>query len=343
VTEKVDSVEAYRKELDKLNHKISMAIGKITNRNHRMRQFLSKQQTKTSGKLLSVPVLSPLSEHEDEIFFHPEDSLGDDDIEYLFGSQRDEELGETKVEDPNHADTVLTPEEMGEIYRKDSPPHPFLQLVGISKMRDEECPDTQPNTESFPGNSGSADSGDVVTENGGATGGNSVGDLGMGDGSGSVAQLSVESLEQGGLSVANDSTNSSLHKSFASLKSPGKSVRVLSDRVMHGASTGVTTGMKRVSGGVKHVKKATNVGMHAAAKVADKGFSTAKKAAEKGVSKLHHAPELAYKLKESAAFIAPALAGKEDGGPRNAGFVVFSGLFPCQAARQMLQHQKGEK
>ena len=111
-------------------------------------------------------------------------------------------------------------------------------------------------------------------------------------------------------------------------------------------SRNVTNGAKKVTelslGGVKHVKKVAEVGAQHALKAADLGFSGAKKAAEIGVSTLQYAPDLASTLKETAAFIAPGLAGKEEGAPKTAGFVVFRSLFACQAARQMLQHATGE-
>ncbi|KAL3916881.1 MAG: hypothetical protein SGILL_004973, partial [Bacillariaceae sp.] len=44
VSQTVDSVQAYQKELDELNKSISLEIGKVKNSNHRLRRHLTKQQ-----------------------------------------------------------------------------------------------------------------------------------------------------------------------------------------------------------------------------------------------------------------------------------------------------------
>ena len=59
--------------------------------------------------------------------------------------------------------------------------------------------------------------------------------------------------------------------------------------------------------------------------------------------KIQQAPELASKLTDTAAAIAPILRRKEDGAPRNAGFVVFRDLYTTHAARQMLHHPSGKR
>lgn len=352
LTEKVDSVPAYRKELDKLNHKISLAIGNISNRNHRMRQFMSKQPGSGSGKILSVPTLSPIGEQEQEIFFHPEESLGDESIDYLFGdhlkTEDDEEVPLAELGPTGGSERVVgkNPERTGYLHRKDTPPHPFLQLVGMPEFCDDGT-NTQPNSESNQPMSTTSIETHVVAQ---------LLDIEAGDNhveqhiGGKLEETSEQwqnadfghDSSTSGIVVPSGSSSRHGNLSETSFGHAATGIRNLSSKVKHSATIGVVGGVKKVSGSVNQVKRATGKGVQTAVKAADLGISSAKKAAEMGVHQLQRAPELASKLKETAAFIAPVLAGKEDGAPRNAGFVVFRNLFTCQAARQMLQHAAGE-
>jgi hypothetical protein len=104
----------------------------------------------------------------------------------------------------------------------------------------------------------------------------------------------------------------------------------------------VSDGVKKVRDlGVHGVKRAADLGVNSAKKAADLGVNSAKKAAEFGVQKIQRAPELATKIAGSAAAIAPGLRSKQDGAPREAGFVVFRDLYTTHAARQMLQYPSG--
>jgi hypothetical protein len=56
VTENVESVQAYRQELDSLNKAISLEIGMVRNSNHRLRRHLTKQESSSDvlrGRLLT--------------------------------------------------------------------------------------------------------------------------------------------------------------------------------------------------------------------------------------------------------------------------------------------------
>jgi hypothetical protein len=346
VTEKVDSVAAYREELDKMNNKISLAVGRITNRNHRMRQFMNKQPASTSGRILSVPALSPIGEQDQEVRFNPEESLGGESIEYLFGDHGETDQEQVSVESESQADSEMgdtEPETKGYLHRKDTPAHPFLQLVGMSEFCDDGTT-TQPISESIQTNRATsmetrdgAQLQDIETGNRSETkrdGGHRVQE-------GTERWQNADSVNNSsGSKIYVPPAGSNTWIAGPSRSSSGqRSMSKFSQRMKHSASAGVVGGVRKVSGRVKQVKMATGKGVQSAVKAADMGIS---KAAEIGALHLQRAPKLASKLKESAAFIAPVLAGKDDGAPRNAGFVVFRTLFTCQAARQMLQHSSGK-
>lgn len=356
VTEKVDSVAAYRVELDKLNHKISLAIGKLSNRNHRMRQFLSKEHTLKSRRALNIPVLSPLSEQEGQVFFSPEESLRDESIEYLFSDQQgDDEMAPGEVggvKSLSHTEDLS--ESSGEKGRfvasqvegRKSPTHPFLQLLGMdfNLNHNRNSANKDLSQQSQPENAAEVEheaiqvDPDIDLQ--------SDPELGTIAANLDVPQDSFSRRSEQSLIMQNETLEDKPRNSSRSRKFTAHSVKNISDRVLHSASTGVVGSVnqvKKVTGAsVQRAAKAADFGLHSAKKAADFGLHSAKKAAEMGVSKLQQAPDLAMKVKKSAAFIAPALV-QEDGEPRNAGFVVFRDLFTCQAARQMLQHAVASK
>ena len=129
-------------------------------------------------------------------------------------------------------------------------------------------------------------------------------------------------------------------KSLASNDSKGNSRKAKAIAIgVHGA--------KKAAGSVNTVvKKSTKVARDAlkgADLVVSKGMSKAKRAAELGVQNLQRAPELAMKVAGTAAAIAPMLRIKDEGAPREAGFVVFRDLYSTHAARQMIQYHKGKQ
>ena len=65
VSQSVESVGAYRRELDELNKKISVEIGKVRNSNHRLRRHLTKQ--KSDADVLRGRLLTPAPEETQAI------------------------------------------------------------------------------------------------------------------------------------------------------------------------------------------------------------------------------------------------------------------------------------
>lgn len=339
VTEKVDSVAAYKMELNKLNHKISIAIGSIMNKNDRMRQFMSRQPASSSGKVLSVPDLSPISEQEEIVFLKPEKLLDQEEHAYTTRDGNEVDGSDDKDQQELQTPPISTQPRLN---RDDTPPHAFLQLIGMQDFYDDGAASHQLSDADSPNIFTSLETALMNKSNDLEQGPDSATGMTV---SSSTSQLDSRQCSDVGQIVM--SSDQSLKSNKYTGRSAEMSKRTISDKVIHTAAYNVSSGVKKMTdlslGGVKQVKKATEVGVYHAAKAADLGLAGAKKAAEIGASTFQYAPELAAKLKESAAFIAPALAGQEDGAPKSAGFVVFRSIFTCQAARQMLQHPAGEK
>jgi len=348
VTEKVESVAAYYDELAKLNHKISIAIGRVTNRNDRMRQFMSRQPATSSEKLARLAALSPIGENDETAFFKPEASLASDSMEQESNNEEGEMQDQPDSEMIESAANDYSTEDV-------SPPHPFLQLMGMANLGGGAAvtqlqPLRTSETDNIPdaSNHSSTQSEQQPPSL----------DIEMGSETNSETEFVVSGDVINETTLADDTSNgaqkaAALEREPSSAMSKKKHVTAHgSKKLVGGSSAGkiisrnVTSGAKIVTelsfGGVKQVKKVAEVGAQHALKAADLGLSSAKKAAEIGVSTLQYAPDLASTLKETAAFIAPVLAGKEEGAPKPAGFVVFRSLFTCHAARQMLQHATGK-
>ena len=129
-------------------------------------------------------------------------------------------------------------------------------------------------------------------------------------------------------------------KSLASNDSKGQSKKAKAIAIgVHGAKKAADS----VNTVVKKSTKVARDALKGADLVVSKGMSKAKRAAELGVQNLQRAPELAMKVAGTAAAIAPMLRIKDEGAPREAGFVVFRDLYSTHAARQMIQYHKGKQ
>ena len=107
VTEKVDSVETYRAQLNQLNHEISLAIGKTQNFNDKNRQYLSRSSSGASsnfgrGKNHSSP--GPLFSASRNLFA----TISDSDS-YLNGATTDDNKSNKTPDDDQEIALSLSP------------------------------------------------------------------------------------------------------------------------------------------------------------------------------------------------------------------------------------------
>lgn len=303
VTESVESVQAYRKELEELNKQISLEVGRIRNQNDPLRRHLSKQKGGSDllrGRALTLDYDDcPAAEENEEVTIEfleskdlpmLDDSQGGADMEYAYPF--------SDVSETEHTATAGDDDlEMGTI--EESKP-----VDWPAEVETLENVDTRDETTS------------------------------------EVMELKCQDIDDA--RFANPRSTRSLASSASNSAS----------RLKNRASSS----MQRVSGSLHHlkpppvnvetltggVKRARDLSVYGSKKVRDLGISGAQMAADKAKNAAAKAPRLASSLAENAAAIAPILRLKGEGAPREAGFVVFDGLFLTQAALQMLQHPVGK-
>jgi hypothetical protein len=338
LSESVETVQTYRQQLDELNIEISRAIGRIRNQNHRLRRHMSKANASNDllrGRALTLDedinrppstreIVLEESDSEDQIevagddpgepnafmksAWSPIDISTSDTIDFHAAADLPEEG--TRMEG-------LHDVEMGKIEESKSFEPPESKLID-SKLTicdfDATSGDDQESQKVYQSTVPERFEKDV-------------------DGSG-TNELTEKLTERTQLS----STTNVLPPSNP-LSTVTKRASMAVQRASGSLTKRTCNSVDTIAGGVK---KATDLGVYGSKKVRDLGISGAqmaadgaKKTAIKGIQRAQTS------FVENAAAIAPILRSKGEGAPRDAGFVVFEGLYLTQAALQMLQHRDG--
>lgn len=363
---KENTVDALRKELDSLNRKIPRSVGEILQDHDRFKSNLKKTKTRGSIALQLAVIDDDKSTHSDSNDQGKErlsiewdgDSNYDSSTSGLGGPQGSMEESAFKSDDSN--DSQL----------QESGTHPFLSMLGLDSFVFHQNNGT---LEQFL--MGNSDTGEAINqaqvsdvENGcmleesnasvksttpqEKVPGEFIVERSQG-GSASTKVTSTQSISGGDIeqpkgpkqNIVNNHQSSSQRRS----KQSSMMLPIQSTMALHARKVGSISmqGAKKVGSRTKvvgsAVKKAIqDVNTEAVAanlkKVGTIGVQGVKTAGSMGVARMIKAADLGI---QNAAAVVPLRIKKEEGKPREAGFVVFSDLYTTHAARQMLQHPSG--
>mmetsp|Transcript_12969 Transcript_12969/g.31598 ORF Transcript_12969/g.31598 Transcript_12969/m.31598 type:complete len:1086 (-) Transcript_12969:153-3410(-) len=383
LSESVESVQTYRKHLDELNTEIATEVGRIRNRNHRLRRHLSKSNASNDllrGRALtleecelpsSINEIEDIDETSEEVEEkYPHQVVNNDldgpnnNIEPRSSSTElstsDDNDDEDEVEDV-HATTKnlagdLTTTGMLEV--------PDVEMGTIDEFstchppeesKTEADPSVVPDFMEYAPNFMSYDSSESELNDWRDKSNSSIEFQGPQATTNlptpsEISETDIDASDRNVARKENTDTNEKLSSSFGNLalSNPLSSLTKRASLPVQRAASSLTKrtsslapSVDTISGGVK---KAKDLSLYGTKKVRDIGMSGAQLAVDGAkTTAIEGIKRAQTQFVENAAAIAPILRSKGEGAPRDAGFVVFDGLYLTQAALQMLQHPDGTK